>query len=148
MTNNFEPIYMALFTLLQGLRLSAGVVTCSRVWKHWDDVKPESMPAVYLSEEREIAADDFKLPYKWTLWCDIWVYTYTSVEDETDIAPGAVALNAVLAGIREIVRPTSGCEQTLDGLVHKCRIEGEILKDDGAFIPNSFAKIPVKLLVT
>lgn len=139
---SFEPIYAALFAKLAAI---TGLVTTSRVGRHWTNVRPEEQPALFLVEDFEHGEQKAPPRVAWTLRPEVWIYTYTNADSSV---PGATALNALLFQVRATLEPSPGTgRQTLGGLVHSCRIAGDIEKDAGLLGPQSVAVIPVEIIV-
>ena len=142
MITDFEPIYAALFTLLQG---TSGVVTASREWVHYTEAakSPELQPAIYMTELTESASNNGKLPSKWVLQCEVWVYVHQASVSVLKVT----AMNSILRALREVLMPDYPSEQTLGGLCHQCRIKGDVEKDAGALGPQSLSYFVVEILV-
>jgi hypothetical protein len=136
-----ETIYAALFATLQAAT-DSGVVTASRKLRHWDDVSPAEMPAMFQAQVSEQAKPVTNLPTKWELLVWVWVYVRT----EGAAAPGPV-LNPILDAITNTLAFSALGRQTLGGLVEWARVEGTIETSEGNLGDVEVAKIPVKILI-
>jgi hypothetical protein len=153
-----EPIFTAIFSRLQAI---AGVVTCSRDWKHFDDVDPAKQPAIFLNVGPENCTPQRGMPPKWTLKPTIHVYLRNDADPD---APGGIALHAMMKNIEAAFERTpaevslangpfsdSGADSygtTLGGLVSHCWISGEIINDEGLLQGQALAIIPLEIVTT
>ncbi len=141
-----EPIYSAVFVLLQGL---TGVTTVSRRLRHWADVTPSEQPAVFQIQRGETPIQVKYIPTKWLLNLDIYVYVNTG--DDPQASP-AILLNPILDEIENLFPPSDedgeGKVQTLGGLVSHCWISGRIETSEGALGAQEVAIIPLDILTT
>jgi hypothetical protein len=136
-----EPIYSALFALVSG---ASGVRTASRRIKSFADVSSGDQPALFMEQKSEQQDVTTKMPGKWTLNVDLVVYVNTGGNDQ-NVIPSTV-LNPILDGIcSKLVPPPQFGEQTLGGLVARCRIQGAIEIVEGVQGDQAFALIPVVL---
>lgn len=142
---NREIMYDTLFQKWQGL---AGVVTTSRILKHWADVPPGNQPAVFQAQAQETAITGGRgEPTKWE--CRLKLYVY--VRTDGVVAPGT-KLNPILDGITNLVNkkhPITGLND-LGGVpgVEWARIDGTIETDEGTLGQQAVAIIPVLILAT
>jgi hypothetical protein len=137
-----EPIYAALFELLRNV---PGVVTSSRILKHWNDVPPEQQPALYMAQTGEVAQARTGVATKWLLQVDVYVYVRTSGGK----VPGTI-LNGILDGIEAALplHPVTGMH-TLDVPgVEWARLEGAIDTDEGTLGDQAMAIVPIQILAT
>ena len=138
-----EAIYGALFALLAA---TAGIKTSSRKLKHWESVSSPDQPALFLVQRRESSRIATKLPTIWTFHADIVLYGTNGGQD-TDIVPMSI-LNPIVDAIVTVLVPSVvPNEQTLGGLVERCRIDGDILTDEGVLGDQAIVVIPVTILV-
>lgn len=140
---NREPIYAALFALLEG---AAEFATVSRRLRHWGDVGAAEQPALFLAQKGETAIRNRGAPPKWTLAVDL--YLYCRAPDE--LTSPAMAMNPLIDAIEAALAPVGGDAalrnvQTLGGLVSDCWISGKIETDEGALGGQAVAIIPVAL---
>ena len=135
---NREAIYSALFDLVC---TAPGLVTTSRKLKHWDDVGPSEMPALFQAQGQQTALQMTGLPARWELTAKLYLYVST----QGAVSPGEV-LNPILDAIATALDLTPIGPQTLGGLVHYARIEGTIETDEGTLGNLAVAIIPVKIL--
>lgn len=138
---NREAIYSALFALASG---APGLATSSRKLKHWNDVQPGEMPALFQAQGAEIAAVQTRQPTRWTLQPKLYVYVRTAGAT----SPGEV-LNPILDHLTtQLGNPFPGQAQTLGGLVEFARIEGAIETSEGTLGDIEVAIIPISILTT
>lgn len=141
---NREAMYEALFQNWKGL---PGVVTTSRILKHWTDVQPAQQPAVFQPQAQETSIGQRGQPQKWE--CRLKLYVY--VRTDGGKVPGTV-LNPILDGITNLVNrkhPVTGLND-LGGVpgVEWARIDGTIETDEGTLGQQAVAIIPVLILAT
>lgn len=138
---NREAIYGALFAIVSS---APGLVTTSRKLLHWNDVPASQQPALFQAQKTETAVNSTRMPTKWMLSVDLYVYVSTTGAAH----PGAV-LNPILDAIASALsQPFPGQPQTLGGLVEYARIEGTIETDEGTLGNTAVAIIPVSILTT
>lgn len=139
---NREAIYAALFAKLQSV---PGVVTSSRILKHWADVPRQEQPALFMAQGNQICMRTTGLPSKWLLMADIYVYASRS----TDQVPGTI-LNQIIDSVEDSIEPAleGVTVQTLAGVVEYCRIVGSIDTDEGTLGDQSVAIIHVEMLAS
>jgi hypothetical protein len=137
-----ETIYTALFNLL---RTAPGLRTASRRLRHWDDVPSNEQPALFLAQGNINAEFETGLPTVWTCRADVFLYVKTG--GDLHATPASV-FNPILDSIiSKLLPPPHLGEQTLGGLVHRCRIEGEIETDEGTLGDQAVVIIPVTMFV-
>ena len=137
---NREPIYQALFTLASG---SASFLTKSRRLRHWSEVSPSEMPALFMTQKTESAKTQTGLPTIWTLSVDLYLYVESA---DVNVAP-ATLLNPLLDAITNLFDPPAQSgRQTLGGLVQYCRVNGNIETDEGILGNMAVAIIPIEVL--
>lgn len=135
---NRETIYSNLFALVSA---APGLVTTSRNLKHWNDVGPSEMPALFQAQGAQVAMPVTGHPTRWELNATLWVYVSTIGAD-----PGPV-LNPILDAIANALDRTAVTAQTLGGLAHYARIEGSVETSEGTLGDVEVVRIPVKILV-
>ena len=138
-----EAVYGGVFDWLHD-RVGNDVITWSRRLKHWSDVPEIQQPAVFLAQSGEQLD---RLRAVWTLRMDVYVYANTGGDED---AVTATEMNRVVDKIADALRPRrelGETEQTLNGLVMDCRIEGKIETDAGVLGAQSVAIIPLVMLV-
>lgn len=136
---NREPIYSALFALVSN---TTGIVTASRRAKAFADISAGQQPALYMEQKSEQQDVTTKMPGKWILNVDFLVYVATGGNDSSVIP--AMILNPILDEICAKLVPSSPIgEQTLGGLVARCRIQGSIEIVEGVQGDQAMAVIPV-----
>jgi hypothetical protein len=139
---NREAIYSALVALLEDA--TGEWRTTSRRLEHWNDVPPEAQPALFQSQTGEFAVTVRGQPTVWTLNVDVYVYCFDSSGK-----PPAPALNDLIDSIQAALEPNAVEEaQTLGGLVHWCRIDGQIETDEGTLGSQAVAIVPISILVS
>lgn len=128
------------------LKLSAisGVITFSRILRHFNELRPPDQPAVFLAPRAQLAERKRGLPTKWTI--DVSVYVYTKRNGADDVPD--VQMNAILDAIEDALQPPPAVEsQTLGGLCEHCWIEGVIETDEGVLGDQAIAIVPIRILV-
>ena len=139
---NREVVYGGVFDWLHD-RVGNDVITWSRRLKHWSDVPEIQQPAVFLAQNGEQLD---RLRAVWTLRMDVYVYANTGGDED---AVTATEMNHVVDKIADALQPRrelGETEQTLNGLVMDCRIEGKIETDAGVLGAQSVAIIPLVIL--
>lgn len=133
-----ETIYAALFALVAA---TPGIRTSSRRVKHWNEVATPDQPAIFMAQRSERADVTTNMPAKWSFRVDLVLYGHNGGQD--NISPMSV-LNPIVDSIVETLNPTTyPTEQTLGGLVHRCRIDGDIQTDEGVLGDQAVVVIPV-----
>jgi hypothetical protein len=142
-----EPIYLALFNLLQTLQDSAKVVTVSRKLRHWADVPPAQQPAIFIIQRGEDPIQVVGSPTIWKLNVDLFAYVISG-DDPTDSA--VELLNPIIDQIESLFPPSEedGPKQTLGGLVYRAFISGNIETSEGVLGQQEVAVIPIEILIT
>lgn len=148
MTLTREPIFSALFDLVWP-SADAGTTfkndrSTARTLRHWNDVAPEEMPALFLAQGAQSVAQTAVngLPTKWHLNATLYAYT----KREGDLSPGEV-LNPILDVLSgKLEANAAGFAQRLGGLVQWARIEGTIETSEGTLGDLEVALVPVKIL--
>ncbi len=139
---NREPIYAALFAVVQG---AAPFVTASRRLRHWSDVAAAEQPALFMIQKSETAEERRPLPVKWRARVDL--YVYAQAPDE--LTAPATVINPLLDAVETALAPDPVSHvQTLGGLVQHCWIAGQIQTDEGVLGGQSVAIVPVEILVS
>ncbi|MBP2638377.1 MAG: hypothetical protein H6Q72_4284 [Firmicutes bacterium] len=139
---NREPIYAALFELVQGI---SGIVTTGRNLKHWADVPAFEQPAIFQRQVNEAANSRTALPTSWVMNAE-W-YIYCNAEDDSSIAT-STQLNAILDAVETALKQdiVTGY-QTLGGLVFNCNIDGTVEIYEGLQGNQCMAVVPIKIEV-
>ena len=139
---NREPIYAALFALVQS---AASFVTVSRRLRHWSDVAAAEQPALFQIQKSEAAEERRPLPAKWRASVDLYLYAHAPDE----LTPSATVINPLLDAVEAALAPDPVSHvQTLGGLVQHCWIAGRIQTDEGVLGGQSVAIVPVEILVS
>lgn len=141
---NREPIYTALFALVSA---ATGLKTVGRRLKHFEEIGFADQPALFMVQKSETSKVTTKMPTVWTLHVDVVLYGTNS--GQQSVAPMS-SLNPIVDAISASLLPSAPTmeEQTLGGLVERCRIEGEIVTDEGSLGDQAVVVIPVTILVT
>lgn len=137
-----EAIYAALFARLATI---PGLVTTSRVLRHWDDVQPEEQPALFQAQGAQQPTTVTGQATKWLLPADIYVYVRTE-----EGQPPSSVLNPILDAIESAfpLHPVTG-KHSLDAPgVEWARIEGAIETDEGTLGQQAVAIVPIQILAT
>jgi hypothetical protein len=138
-----EQIISTLYTRLQA-GLGSYYTTIQRRLLLWSDVPKENQPALFLVEHKE----DFKkegrgLPRAQLFKASIICYFDTS--DPSIV--GGTLINNALDQIEAVLLPPPGFDaQTLNGIVNRCWIEGEIFKVPGDIDGQAMLVVPVLIL--
>jgi hypothetical protein len=140
---NSELIFSTLFTVLQGCYQ---FTTSSRLLRHWSEVIPSEQPALFMTQRDPVVKQTERMPDIWTLGADVYLYAQQP-DQETSVDP---TLNAIIDAVRSILQP-SGADaakygvNTLNQLVKRLWIEGNIQTAEGALGGQGVAIIPVKM---
>lgn len=136
-----ESIYAALFTKVSA---AAGVSSKSRRLKHWSDVAPADMPALFQCQRGETTHTMTGQPTVTVMNVDLIIYVK---DDGTPTSTPSSVLNPILDAITNLFTPdpVTG-KQTLGGLVHYARISGAIAIDEGVLGDTVIAVIPVEIV--
>ncbi|QJW45667.1 hypothetical protein HA075_07330 [bacterium BFN5] len=139
---NREAIYNTLFRKLEAIE---GLVTASRVLKHWHDVPPSGQPALFMTQDSEVPVSRPGLPTTWNLVVSL--YLYCNAGNDSDKV-SAIEINKYLDAIQEAIRPdmVTGC-QTLSGLVRDVKFGEKIETDKGLLGAQSVAIIPINIIL-
>jgi hypothetical protein len=143
-----EQVAAALFSLVStNVGQAVTLVTSSRILRHYDQVTPAEMPALFQAQTAE--KDErgaLGLPNKRTMRFELWLYT--AIPQEPSAVPSTL-LNIMVDAIETSMAgavPTG--IQTLGGLVASARIDGNVefaegLTSDG----KSLAVVPIAVLI-
>jgi hypothetical protein len=137
-----EPIYSALFNLLQS---AYAWKKSSRILEHWSDVDRFNQPCMFMTQNGEQAVIQTRQPTVWVLNVRVFVYAHSQTfNGETP----SIILNTLLDVIDSKMKPAYAAQdtQTLGGLVHYARIEGNIETDEGYLGEQAVAIIPITML--
>lgn len=137
-----ETIAQALFDKFMSI---PGLVTVSRIWRHWADVPPSQQPALFMRQTGQEVEQLKGLPPKWTLRYELALYAHADNPEDIPSQIQNVLLDAIEAALTFDDRPTWSL--TLGGLVSHCWIEGEIETDEGLLGQQTVALIPIRVLV-
>jgi len=118
--------------------------------KLWDQVPAAMKPCAFLFEGG-------RNPYTWTNLStpnrgyELQLFIYIDCKDPNTV--GAVQLNNIHDALDAALVPDAGFGQeigacTLGGLVHSCRIFGEVLKDPGDLDGDGLMLVPFKIVLT
>ena len=140
--NTREAIFAALFARVA---TAPGFRTTSRTLKSWSEVASPDQPALFQAEGRQTAVSEYRLPTKWTLYAELYLYVHLATSGQTDVV---VALNnQVDAVMTALARDATGV-QTLGGVVEDCRVQGDIETDEGRLGAQAVAIIPLVIIPT
>jgi hypothetical protein len=137
-----ETIYTALFALVTA---APGLKKTSRRLIAWEEVAPADQPALFMVQRTEMAKVVTRLPTVWTLKVDLVLYGNNSAQDS--VAPMSLLNPIVDYIVAAMLPPIVPYEQTLGGLVERCRIDGEIITDEGVLGNQAVVVIPVEIFV-
>jgi hypothetical protein len=137
---NREALYAALFARLAAI---PGLVTKSRILRHWADVPPQQQPALYMAQAAQIPQTRTGEPTRWFLDASVYLYVRTSGSQ----VPGSV-LNPLLDAIEACfpLNPTTGKHDPQIPGIEWARIEGQIETDEGTLGEQAVAIIPIRML--
>lgn len=137
-----EKIYAALFERVSAVAL---LKRSSRRFEFIDDIPAVDTPALFQVQVGEQVTREPHTPTKRELHVRLFVYVRA---DQASDAVTASEINPVIDAIEAALEPDVATRrQTLGGLVHHCRIDGDILTDEGYIAGASAAVIPVSILV-
>lgn len=139
---NREAIYSALFEKVKAIE---GLITASRVLKHWNDVTPSEQPALFMTQDGELPTSRHGLPTTWHLIVSL--YLYCNAGSGSDVIP-ARQVNEFLDKIQSAFAPdmVTGV-QTLGGLVRDVKFGEKIETDEGLLGAQSVAIIPIIIIL-
>lgn len=138
-----ETIYNALFELVKGT--STTYKTVSRRLLHWADVAAADQPALFLVQGSQTADFVQKMPTRWTLEATIYLYANTNGNEQQ--APMEILNPLIDAIVSNLLPQEVSGEQTLGGLVERCRIDGAIETDEGVLGSQAVVIIPVTMFL-
>lgn len=127
-----------------------GKLTTSRRLRHWDNVSPNEMPILMMSQTR-ITADVQRrgAPTVWTLRANLAIYVHNSDQKSS---PGILLVplvDAVKTSMVPLPPPPAGNGMNnlgLPDMVEHAAIEGDIETDEGLLGDIAVALIPIKIL--
>ncbi len=141
-----EAIYSALWALVSG---AAQFALTDRRLRHWTDVSPPEMPALFMAEKGNTALIKvLGAPTEWTLHADLYIYVHSS----NPRAAPSIILNPLIDAVEVALAPALGAGgrmvQTLGlpGMVQHAYIMGKIDTDEGVLGDLAVAIIPVEIL--
>jgi len=143
MSSPRETAYAALFSKLSAA-LYGSVSNMSRTLKHWSDVSPTDMPALFQAQTSQEAVAERGKPTKWILGATL--YLYVSTPDS--VTPPSTQMNTILDLIDNALAPDNIGQQTLGvpSIVMWARIKGKVETDEGTLGTIAVAKIPVEIV--
>lgn len=140
-----EQIFEALFDLVWPVASATfkNDRATARTLRHWNDVAPEEMPALFLAQGDQTPTYVVNgQPPKWAIEARLYLY----VTHDGALSPGEV-LNPILDTIIQAFNPNAiGVPQQLGGLVQWARIDGAIETSEGTLGTIEVAQIPLRLL--
>lgn len=149
--NNRETIYAAIFQFFSGLTQggSPAFFTATRKAATWDNVQPETMPALLQMQVRETAQYRKGLPTIWTCDIDLYLYVHTGGLNDPDVTPSQL-LNPLLDLIEAsiVIDDPNNYACTLGGLVSHCAISGPIEITEGTLGDQAVAVVPIQFLTS
>lgn len=151
-----EQIYSSFWNLVSsatipntppGAAYVSPFVTKSRLLLHWSKVPAEQQPALFMTQVGELPTPNKStisgIPYKWSLYVKLWLYSQRAADDVT--IP-AINMNPLLDGVMNAIRnPEIGEPQTLNGLVKAVLLSGRIVTDEGMLGSQAVAVVPVEI---
>lgn len=139
---NRESIYAAAFAKFSAI---SDFQTKSRRIKHWSDMAPPDMPAIFMNQRSEAPIQEKKLPTKWQLGVDIVMYVHTG--GDHSITPASL-LNPLVGKLEAALKPDPLSGYTtlsIPGVSH-CWIGGPIQYDEGALGDIGVVIVPIEIL--
>lgn len=139
---NREAAYAGVFAKLAAI---PGLVTKSRILRHWNDVAPEEQPALFLAQTAQQAVTRTGEATQWRLRADIYLYVRTD-----GVTPPGTLLNPILDAIEAAfpLHPVTGQHMLDVSGVAWARIDGDIETDEGTLGAQAVAIVPVTILAT
>jgi hypothetical protein len=139
-----ETIYAALAAKLAAI---PGVKTFSRRLRHWNDVSPVDMPAVFMVQKSEIAEQKRGFPTKWNM--SVLVYVYVKTDGDHSSIP-AQLINPIMDAIEGVLKPNCNgvADLGLPGVVSHAWIDGSIETDEGVLGEQAVAIVPIAILAS
>ena len=140
-----ENIYAALFALAS---TATGFNYKSRIYKTWDDISPVDQPSLLQLQRSEKSIPSTNLGTTWELRVDLVIYAHTKGDTTT---PASTVLNPIIDAVVNKIQPNQNhyavIEETLGGLVHRCRVDGSIEIFEGNQGGQGVAVIPIVMVV-
>ena len=139
---NREAIYGALWAKVSS---AAGLVLTSRRLRHFGDLSPAQMPALFMQQRRETPTNTKTgLPLEYVFEVALFLYVHAGEDPNAVPVPTINALiDAVLATLAGNVMDSA---QTLGGLVHYCRQQGSIEIEEGWAGNVAIVMIPIEIM--
>ena len=136
-----ETVMDALFTHLKAN--IPGILTSSRRFKFWQEVSEQ--PALFLRDADEELEYESQLQ-KQILKAEVWIYSKAGANPS--IAP-VTALNNLLDRLQDAFAPdqVTANRFTLGGLVHTCRLRGQVQKSPGDLDGQAIAVADVEIIL-
>jgi hypothetical protein len=138
-----ELIWSTFFDLV---KTAPGLITTSRRLKHFSEVAMSEQPALFLIQTNDDLKVVHGVPTVSALNGQIILYGHN--QGIADVSP-MTSLNPIIDAILAKLMPphsTVPFEQTLGGLVERCRIDGGVITDEGVLGDQSIVVMPVKIL--
>jgi hypothetical protein len=137
-----ETIYDAFFDKISSI---ADFKVKSRRVKHWGDVSPADMPALFISQRVETPIQEKKLPTKWQLSVDVIIYVNSG--GDHNVVPASI-INPLVDKLEQALKPDQVSGYTtlnIPGVSH-CWIGGAVEYDEGALGDFGVVIVPVEIL--
>jgi hypothetical protein len=139
-----EAVAAALFDKLKS---AANFGVASRILRHWSDVSPADMPALFLTQGSQQAQAGGNQPTIWRYQFTVYVYTHS----EDPAVPPSTQLNDLLDALEASLiageGPLTGRQQLgLPNVVENCRFDGTIETDEGVLGQTAVAILPITVL--
>lgn len=138
-----EDCFVALFTLLSGMKTAGTIVTCDRRIRLLQDMDPAELPALFLGGDDGVVEQQRGAGPVRTLGALIYLYT---ANPDRHVTAGTL-LNSLLDAVDAALAPGWQGVQTLGGAVDHCWIEGDVKVFEGAQGERAAAIVPVKILM-
>ena len=110
-----------------------------------DDVPGPNCPALFMVQGDQDELVTERMPTRYVLAADLYLYFH-----QINVSPDGVfqtVINTTLDALRAQLLPGPAIEeQTLGGLVTRCRIKGKIQILDGSLSESALAIVPIEII--
>lgn len=145
-----EAVFAALWAIVSGAYAWKNDLANGRRLKLWGEVPVEQRPALFQFEGTTEAYTYSQSPTP-KRRLEAALYVYIDAADKT--IAGTVQLNALMLALETALLPQisdraggMGERNTLGGLVHSCRIEGNVFRDPGDLDGDGMLKLPIVII--
>ena len=139
-----DAFYVALFSLLQGLKTAGNVKTCDRRVRFLEEMAASELPALFMAVDHQQTVQQKGLPPKRTLAAKVFLY---AANPDRHTAAG-IALNGLIDAVEAALAPAPPADaQTLGGLASHAWIDGPIQVFEGPMGERAAAILTIHMLV-